>query len=49
MNIDDGGDPKVRRKSLKMEMWARIILELKIFSLSCYAYDRSALEKADEA
>jgi hypothetical protein len=22
MNIDDGDDPKVRRKSLKMEMWA---------------------------
>jgi hypothetical protein len=21
MNIDDGDDPKVRRKSLKMEMW----------------------------
>ena len=24
MNIDDGDDPKVRRKSLKMEMWVNI-------------------------
>jgi hypothetical protein len=23
MNIDDGDDPKVRRKSFKMEMWAK--------------------------
>jgi hypothetical protein len=23
MNIDDGDDPKVRRKSFKMEMWVQ--------------------------
>jgi hypothetical protein len=26
MNIDDGDDPKVRRKSLKMEMWVKYFL-----------------------
>jgi predicted HAD superfamily phosphohydrolase len=25
MNIDDGNDPKVRRKSLKMEMWVYVV------------------------
>jgi len=24
MNINDGDDPKVRRKSLKMEIWAQV-------------------------